>query len=203
MKYVKMLGLAAVAAMALMAFVGAGTASATVLCETSEHPTNCTKPYPKGTTIDATLEESAILETLGGTVLDTCTGSTVKGKTANAGGENEPVTGNIESLTWENCSRPTTTIVNGSLQIEWIPVSNNGVVSGKESQVTIATIFGSCTYGLGAGTTLGTLIGGAEATIKIDAVVAKIAGNISCPAEARWTAAYKVTEPKPLWVSTH
>ena len=34
MKYVKMLGLAAVAAMALMAFLGASSASATVLCKT-------------------------------------------------------------------------------------------------------------------------------------------------------------------------
>jgi hypothetical protein len=35
MKYLKMLGLAAIAAMGLMAFLGASTASATVLCETT------------------------------------------------------------------------------------------------------------------------------------------------------------------------
>lgn len=38
MKYVKTLGCAAMAAMALMVFLGAGTASGTVLCKTAASP---------------------------------------------------------------------------------------------------------------------------------------------------------------------
>ncbi len=49
MKHVKLLGLIAVAAMALMALLGAGTASATVLCKTT------TDPCPAGETYSGTV----------------------------------------------------------------------------------------------------------------------------------------------------
>jgi hypothetical protein len=53
-----------------------------------------------GTTIDASLSGSAIWETTGGEVLNTCTGGTIKGSTANAGSPFEPVSANIGELTW-------------------------------------------------------------------------------------------------------
>jgi hypothetical protein len=49
MKHLKMLGLAALAAAALTALIGAGTASATVLCKNNLNTTTCSEKYPAGT----------------------------------------------------------------------------------------------------------------------------------------------------------
>ncbi len=205
MKYVKMLGLAAVAAMALMAFVGAGTASATVLCKTTL-TTGCAaagQDYPAGTKIHATSEGSAVLETTGGVVLDTCTGSTVKGKTSNTGGASETVSGPIEELAWGACSRTTNTLKLGSLEVHHIAGTDNGTLTATGGiEVTILTIFGTCTFGTGANLDIGRVTGGAPATIDTDkTVVPKIAGNAACPAHGVWNANFIVTEPTPLYVA--
>lgn len=74
MKYLKMLGLAAVAAAALMAFVGAGTASAKegVLCSTTSNP--CNSKWAAGTVIDFSLKGSAVWTNAeNGETLETCT----------------------------------------------------------------------------------------------------------------------------------
>ena len=72
MKYLKILGLAAVAAMALTAFMGAGTASATGLWKYTTPSENDTLGV--GTTITASLEAgtSAVLRDTGGLANDTC-----------------------------------------------------------------------------------------------------------------------------------
>lgn len=207
MKHVKMLGLAAVAAMALLAFVGASSASATVLCKTT--PTlgsPCASPYPAGTTIDATLEETATLETLEGTVLDECTGSTIKGTTSNKGSSTETVSGNASELTWTGCTRETKTTVLGSLEIHNISGTHNGTLTGSGFSVTVNGIFNtSCIYGTGTGLDLGTLnqstSGTTPATIKINAEVPRTVSNFLCPQKTRWTASYLVTEPVPLYVT--
>lgn len=197
MKHVKMLGLAAVAAAAFMAFVGAGTASATELCTESA---TCGTMYPSGTAIAAKSTKTLVLENLGGTVLDECTSGEVKGTTSTTGGASETVKANITALTWVGCTKTTKTTTNGALEIHAITPTGNGTLTGSGSVVEINTILGVCSYGTGAGTDLGTLVGGNPATISINAIVQKISGNFACPAEARWTAAYEVTSPKPLFV---
>jgi hypothetical protein len=195
MKYMKMLGLAAVAAMALMAF--AGTASATELYSGAT-------TLKAGTVIDASLTGSAILETTGGTVLNTCTGGTVKGKTANNGGPAETVKGNIEELTWTGCTRETITTKPGALEIHHIAGTKDGTVIGSGSEVTINGLFGtSCVYGTGPGTHLGTLKGttAGDATLAIKATVPLTIPNWLCPSTAVWNANYTVTQPTPLHVT--
>jgi hypothetical protein len=202
MKYVKILGLAAIAAMALMAF-GAGTASATKLCLNSLSTTACSSHLGIGGTVEGTLTGSAVLETTGGSTLDTCTGSTVSGKTTTTAATGAAVTGNVETLTWTGCTFPTTTITKGTLEIKHISGTDNGTLTGKGQEVTINTgFFGACTYGTGAGTDLGTVVGGNPAKITINALV-PLTKNESglCPAEARWTASYTVTKPNPVYVA--
>jgi hypothetical protein len=196
MKYLKMLGLAAIAAMALMAF-GAGTASATTLFTDSAK----TVHYAAGTEIQATLTTgtTAILTGSGGEVLDTCSGSEVKGKTATTSGA--PLSGGITTLDWKNCTNTTVTIAKGSLSIEFTS-GTSGSVSGKENEVTVDGIFGvSCTYGTGSGTKLGTITGGEAPKMKISAVgLTKTAGSFLCPSSAGWDAEYTVTKPHALYV---
>src|ERR1700746_2336683 len=109
MKYVKMLGLAAVAAAALMAFVGAGTASATgVLCSTTTGNNACpaAQRWAVGTVLHMTSEETVQLKTTGGVVASTCSTATVQGTiTVNPGGATT-TTGTNDSITWGTVATP-------------------------------------------------------------------------------------------------
>jgi len=203
MKYARIFGLAAFAAMALTVFVGAGPASATVLCKEAA-TSGCPDHYTAGTAIHITLTSGTTLvfESSGGTVLDTCTESTIKSKTGNTGGSSETVKGDIEALTWGSCTRTTTTLSVGSLEFHHIPETTNATLTATGStEFTIDTIFGSCIYGSGPALDLGTVTGGNPATISINTNLPKISGNFACPTFWRMTANYTFTAPKPLYIS--
>jgi len=196
MKYLKMLGLAAAAAMALMAF-GAGSASATTLFTDSAK----TKDYVSGTGIDASLVSggSARLTSGSGATIATCTGGTVEGITTNTTGTY--VSGNVEAanMTWSGCSQTTQTTAGGTIHIDHTS-GNNGTVTGTGFGVTVAIFGVSCTYGAGEGTHLGTLVGGETPILTIETTVKKIAGPFPCPGTAGWDAEYVVTSPHALYV---
>src|SRR5215475_12708641 len=119
MKYAKMLALAAVAASALMAFIGAGTASATTLCSTT------VEKCPEAQKVTGVLDFSLTKETSANLVetgaepktLDTCKASTVKGTITNSGGATSTPSGPVEELTWSSCTFPTKTITKGGLEV--------------------------------------------------------------------------------------
>jgi len=192
-----MLGLAVVAAGALMAFIGAGTASASVLCSTATNP--CTSPWPN-TTLDFSLTTgtSANLKEPGpeGETLDTCKASTAKGTLTN-GSSTATAKGPVEkaNLTWGSCTFPTMTIKGGTLEIHSTALGSNGTVTGSGFEVTVNTfIFGTCAYGTGEGKDLGTLTEGNPAVFHAEAVLTKIFGF--CPGStAEWSATYTLTEP--------
>ena len=197
MKYVKMLGLAAVAAMALMAFVGAGTASATEIYKGAE-------TLKSGTVIDASLSGTATLTTTEGTLLDTCTAGTVKGTTTNnGGGAGVAVEGHITELTWTNCTEPTSTTAKGTLKINFTSGKNGTVVAGSTAtEVSVnTTIFGTCVFSISSGGTIGTLTGSTtgNATFDINANATRKTGL--CPSSAVWTGTYIVTSPSPFHVT--
>ena len=201
MKYIKVIGLAAMA-MALMAFVGAGTASATTLDNGSG-----TMLEP-GASIDASLSGSAELTNTEGTqVLDTCTTGTIEGVTTNTGSSTETVRGDVttENLTWANCTNPTKTLQGGELEIHWIEGTSNGTVTGTTFEVTVSVFGVSCTYGLTNNDTMvhvGTLNGSDTApSIAINTSVPKRVGGFLCPSSAKWKATYNVTTPTGLTVT--
>jgi hypothetical protein len=210
MKNLKMLGLAAIAALGLMAFVGAGTASATTLSTDAAG----TVKYGVGTEISSSLkaETSALLETTAGEKIATCTTSSVGGKITTATGT--WVTGTLESLTWgdpegKNCSQPTKSLVTeevegkkyyGKLEIMKTG-ADEGEVVGKNSSVTLSVFGVSCVYGTSAeGNKLGTVKGGEAPELVINAVLPKKEGGFLCPSSGRWTATYIVTTPHALHV---
>ena len=202
MKHLKMLGLAAVAAAALMAFTGANSASATVL--TSPAGTM----LAAGTEIHAVSEEKPVLTTTFKTV--ECNKSTVAGRVANAGGATETVRGLVETLTFEECNCTVKVIHKGALEIHKIGTGSNGTVVSDGATVTVncSTIFGTvhCDYET-LNTDLGTLTGstttGGTATMDITAVIPIEPGESDeiCPEESTWHAKYKVTTPDFLDVS--
>jgi hypothetical protein len=210
MKYVKILGLAAVAAMALMAFLGASSASATVLCTTPNETEGCTMPYPAGTEIHASLKagtSAELTDTSGEILEDTCTASTVKGTTGNGGSSSTTVSGTTSVLTFGVAGttpcKNTTTVLNGvgNLEIHWISGTDNGTLTASGFEVTVNAGI-SCIYGASTGIDLGKVTGGAPATMDVEAVVKKVGGSFLCPSDALWNATYVVTSPHALYVST-
>lgn len=203
MKHLKILGMAVVAAAALMAFVGASTASADVLCTT-----NTTEACATGwrvTKLQASLTSGtkAILETTGGETLVTCTESTVEGADTEGSETHEPG-GAITALTWGGCSSTTDTITKGKLSVETVDLGGGKFthrVKGFEVVVTTNIAGISCSYGTGTGITIGDLTVGSPAEIDANAEPTKVAGGFLCPSATKWTATYKVTNHTGVWIS--
>jgi hypothetical protein len=198
MKHMKMLALAAVAAGALMAFIGAGSASATVLCSTT------VEPCPAGQKVTGVLNFSVAsgghlvaLNTAGET-FDSCTSATMKGSITNSGSSTATVTGPVEETTWGGSSFPTNTITKGKLEVHKIAGTSNGTVTADGTfEVTINTVFfGSCIYGFTSGVDIGELTEGNPAVLHVNAVDEKFSGsNFACPETTKWTGTYNLTTP--------
>jgi hypothetical protein len=190
--------------------VETGTAAGSVLCTVQESPCPEANRWATGTTLDFSLKsgtKAKLVETSApegnGEPLDECTVSTAKGKIEKL----EPVTGSIETLSWSNCTFPTTTLAKGKLEVLNIGGTHNGTVKADSTtEVTVNTIFfGSCIYGPTVGVDLGELKEGKPATFVANAVLKKLTGsNFACPETAKWTAEYTLTEPgeKTLSVET-
>jgi hypothetical protein len=204
MKYIKMLGCAVGVAAVLMAFAGAGTASATVLCKNNESTSTCSENYPAGTEIKSSLSTGtkAILKTEFKTI--ECSKSTVSGKSENGGDATESIKGPVEALTFEECNCEIKVLKKGTLEIHWISGSNNGTVTENGAEVTVncSTIFGTvhCIY-VTEKTDLGTLSGGSPAKLSTKATIPRLTTSGLCSATASWEATYEVAGPKPLYVA--
>jgi hypothetical protein len=207
MKYAKVLALAAVVAGALMAFIGAGTASATVLCSTTADPCPNGQAWTNGTPLVFSVPAggSVRLTDTNGNTLDTCTKADVEGKISNTGSATETVTGVIENLPWTECTFPTTTIsTNNKLKVHKIAGTSDGLVtSDSQIEVTIQNFFGSCVYGVKTTEEIGSLTEGkgTGAVFHATAVATRFGSNFACPATANWTGTYVLTSPSNTTLS--
>jgi hypothetical protein len=193
MKYLKMLGLAVVSAMAMMA-VTAGTASATTL-EVSGVTKNSRVDISASLVGEVSLP---LTSTSGGTLFNTCTGSTVGGYTTSPY-TGTTVTGHITTLTFTGCKNPVTVHKMGTLHIEHIKNTTNGTLRSSGAEVTsYSTIFGTyLNCKTGEGTHLGTLTGVKEGHALMHVNAALNCGITS----ALWAGTYTVTSPTGLGVS--
>ena len=204
MKYFKMFGLAAVAAMALMAFAGAGTASATVLCSTNSVPCGAGQKWPTGTELRFTVKPggAGLWTETSGELFAKCPEGEIRGKTTNTGSATETVNTSVEAsgFTWpsvEGCIKTVTT-EGGTLEIHTSEGTSNGTVTVSGFKITFNTIFfGSCTYGFGTGADFGTLTanGSGSAILDINTVFFKKEGGFFCPESLKWTEEF--TQEKP------
>lgn len=194
MKYLKILGLAAIAAAALMAF--AGTASATELTCGAEM-------CPTGTEIKSVSEGHATLDAPFGTIQ--CN-SAVSGKTSNTGGA-ETVEGSISTLDFTNCTNATVDVLkNGTLEIHTAgsTANGNGTLTSTGAEVTVEYLGTHCIFTTKE-TDLGTVTGSANtangrATLDISARIPRTSGRsgVFCGESAPWTGSYEVTAPTTL-----
>ena len=200
MKYVKMLGLLALAATALFAF--AATASATTVTS------------PKGTvytsTISGATEGHAILhDTSGLGITIECNGG-VSG-TVSSHGAGVTAAGSISSLTWTNCTNnwAVTTLKTGSLEVHNISGTENGTLTSSGAEVTTkqSTSGLHCIYSTSAtdiGTVTSSTVTGGNATLDIAATINRTGGSsgILCGSKGTWTGSYKATTPATLYIDS-
>ena len=193
MKYVKMLGLLAMAATALMAF--AATASADDVT------------FPTGTVYTGHLEgESEGHAVLHNPIAKIECESFVTGN-VESHNPGEKVSGNITELTFFPCTNNwhVTVVSAGVLSVEWQAggAGSNGDVYSDKATVE-ATRFGiTCRYAT-ATETVGVATGGTPATMHIDADIDFHSGSPLCGSKpTEWTGSYEVTNPTSLFVDNN
>jgi hypothetical protein len=221
MKYMKMLGLAAVAALALMAVVGAGTASAAaVVCSTTGETANATcttagsKQVKNGQAIDATLKPGTVAELTSTFDNVKCSTSTVAGQVTNGG----TGAGDIESMTFSSCTDSfggtCTADTSASSANKWPATTTahqNNAETGEKHDgngtMTVTNItgkfscpIGTCRYTASSATT--TVTGGEPATVTATKVSLnrEEVSSFGCSATATWSGTYTVTTPNSLWL---
>jgi hypothetical protein len=208
MKYIKMLSLAAVAAAALLAIVGASSASATVLCKAEPTGVESTCPanqaYPAGTTTHEVNEGVVTLTTTFKNI--ECKKSEIEVEIEKEGGATETLTGPVKKLTFEECNCEVKTVADGTQEFHWVSPKNGTITStGSEVTAKCNTIFGTehCIYVTNS-TDVGLSTGGSPAKVDIESnEIPRLTTNELCAEEAKWDGHYKVESPNPLFFATH
>jgi hypothetical protein len=198
MRYLRKIGLAALAAMALTAVLGPGSASATEIYRFTD--ANVTQGV--GTTLNGSLKSgsSLTLKTTSGSTDNTCTGSELATTIESPGGEASHPSGKVSTLAFSGCTYSTTVHAKGSLEVKHIAGTTNGTVTSSGMEVTsYSALFGSyinckTSTGIDIGTLTGVNNEGGHATLDINAV-------INCGffvPSAMLTGTYTITTPTGL-----
>ena len=180
MRYVKSLGLLAVAAAALVAF--AGTASATTLTS------------PEGTTYTGEIKATSTNSELHGAFVTVkCNHSELRGDVTSHGGAE--VGAHIDQLTFTECNYPVTVTLNGTISI-----NGSNVVKSIGLTIDIHTSVGTCVFTTNS-TVIGSLWEGIKAFFRmLLGKLPRTGGNFLCGSSGEWTGDYDLTTPNDLWV---
>lgn len=196
MRYLRMVGLAGLSAVALTVSVGAGGASADEVCTESAVNNMC----PAGkliTTVESSQLGTGVLETTGGTELISCKAGDTHITITSQGTGVDPILASVGGIKFTECTGAVTTIANGSGK--GTTVGTNGALTSVGAEVTTAILGTTCTYGTGEGTSLGTTNG---TSLTINTIVKKTAGGFLCPSEVRLTASTRITNHnKVVWIN--
>jgi hypothetical protein len=182
----------------VFALVGAGTASATVLCKEAKNP--CGADYPAGTEVKAELVAGsvAIFDSPTKIRYDECKKSTLTGKTTGTGGSSSTVTIALTALSWSECKATKEFLKFGSFEVHYSEGANGTAtakaVEWKESGCTyVAAAEPVKISTLKASTSLTS-----HATLAMQ-LEAKGSG-IFCNTAVLVSADYTITAPVPLFV---
>lgn len=213
MRLIKILGLGVVTAIAAMALVGAGSASAsTVLCKNNELPCLAANQYASGTVFSAKAT-NALLDT-SGTDVECGKSTTTLATSAQAG---EPLLGEITGLTFESCKTVgtgfgctvTTENLNYAASLVHTAATMNGKLTvtkhsgGGSPGAAVSCLGGSLKCVFSAEPVL-EVVGGSVAEVVATAVKMTLStksGFLECPKEAKWSANYIATSPTNIWVT--
>jgi hypothetical protein len=205
MKHLKTLGLAVIAAAALMAIAGTGTASATVLCSTTASPCPEAQKYPVGTRIGFSLASGTSLRWVnGGTTLETCKEAVLKSDITNAGSATSTVKSENKTLSFNQCNFANGFTKLGALEIHNISGTSNGTVTatGEIGWTFVNPLFGSCVYGWTTSGVIGTITEGKPATLDLNTGIVRLSGsNVACPENGTLEGSLTQTEPASTTLS--
>jgi len=202
MRHLKVALTASCAALALIAILGVGTASATELWKSIDWWPDETQGVNVKIQASLQLGTSALLEEEGGKTIDTCTGSEldllIEESGASASTFVHP-SGTFQKHNFTGCSHATTVLSGGKWKIKSIGGANGSLISENTEVTTKSTVFGiSCIYkstGGSIGTFKGNELPGGTATFEINGL---LSGSPGCTS-ARWTAVYSVTNIPGLY----
>lgn len=199
MKYVKAIGLVAIAVAAMMVFAGSAAAG--------------TFTYPKHIGYTENIHAVAGETTLHGVSTITCQSSTVEGTVASHGNE---VTGKISvgKLTFAECgSSDVTVLKGGTLEAHTHPGNENFETyailtsTGAEISIQITALGITCIFTT-SNTQIGTVTQSTHeivteastttAKIHINAKIPRTGGSVFCGASGEWTGQYQITTPDYL-----
>jgi len=198
-------------AAAILIFVGAGPASATVICENNQE-TGCTSKQAIGAENSFSLVSgsTATLSTTAGILEDTCSSSTVTSKVTNAGNSTTTVVTSIanSSLTWGGCTDPTKTLTGGEGETHHISGTTNGTGTAKGFAVTVSISGLDCAYGAGTGIDTGFFkpgVGGKDGVLQGSVVIKRNNEHsiVFCPETAKFSASYTQTSTTPIYIAAN
>jgi len=194
MKYLKMLGLSAITAAAVMAFVGAGTASATTVCTLGTTTSPCGSgetPYSGKIVAHLVPGTKAVLA---GTLKVECSVSTVEGTTNSSG------VGEITNATWSNCTNCPEI---KALNLPWKAHATTGTPpNGTMTVENPSVLLGKCLGGFAncvasAKSVVLDVDGGEPALILAisEPLTMTTESGFGCGSTGTWTASYEALTP--------
>jgi hypothetical protein len=221
-KYAKAMGLAVVAALAVMALVGATSASAKI-CSTSGTGLTCGGSHGKAMTVGDVIEASVIGEArlTSGFINVTCGESKIVGKITSTP-EGASVGGQLTSVTFNDCHSNANTTTNSCTASTSASTANPWSVTATTSaapngNMSVGTVTGTFTCNAGF---LGTptcryhaasvpkeklVITGSDTEPIIHAegvsLTKEEVSSFGCSSTATWEATYKVTKPTSLFMT--
>jgi hypothetical protein len=215
MRFLKVLGLAAVAALVVTGLAGVGTASAITLCKENNSPCPESKRYPSETLFNGKSEAEILFKNTVFSV--SCLKSTLGWKNTEQSGN--PLPGKLPSLTFgtpecEGCKKVVSALLPKTKLTasgeKWILKLENNGEGAPRMKFSECPLGAECTYNL-EGTEL-EVIGGTPAKLTSPYILSGLlAGNKTlCGLYVEWTVTYKLfeavepgqegVETPPMWV---
>jgi hypothetical protein len=196
MKTIRILGLAAVAAMAVMAFAGTASASASLtarVCEGETRRENC-RVATNGTTFTA---ESTNVTLSNGALTNTCT-MVVEGKITDNQSTSgaDPLAGEVTGASFTSCSLASVT----SQRLPWgLETSEaefpNGKVRGAHVTLAVGGLIGNCRFQEDATHTITMQWNnGMPSSVTLGGTMARVGGSSLCGGEGSISGTVGLTE---------
>ena len=202
MRFTKMLGICVIAALATMAVAGAGTASATTLCKTSEDPCGAANRYPSATKLGTELASGSkfVLSAKGAAILE-CSKSTMEGTTSAVSGSPLPL--QIKGFTLGLCFGACTKFGGVTPWESSLEGSGGGAATLNMNGVTFQ--LSGCSFGLKcsyAGNVKAAVSGSPPQVAIENAPLGLTEGMpLFCGNEATISGTYTTTSPSPLFIA--
>jgi len=204
MKPFRLIGVAVVASMVAMAFIGASTASATfntTLCKVKEDPCAAGNQYPSGTVLSGQLAAGKTAK-LTGALEVTCSASTVSGKTEGTLGVTS-LLGTITGLTFTSCGSTCESITAESFPYV-SHLLNTGGLKGTLTVLNPKVTLKNCTiFKITCTATAASVVLDVDTTVQPPTIKA-INEPLSLGAcgNGTWNAEYVLTSPSPAYIES-